>query len=139
MTFYSSPDGSVRRNIEDKLASKLRRLGVAATPSYAVVDPAMAIDAMRTALQAAGYDGIVAMRSIGDGAAFPTTTDTNYVYTDVVVRIETAVYSVSDGKMLWSALSRTVDPERASRVIDEVTTLVARDLGRQGVFVATLH
>jgi hypothetical protein len=146
VTLYNSPDGAIRRTLEDKMAYKLRRNGVAATPSYAVLRTADMTkrDEVRDELLAQGFDGIVATRQISDtgeygGAAWPMHTDTNYVYDRNVVRLETAVYLLDDGRLVWSALSRTVDPVGASAVIDEVTTLVARELTRQGVFVATRY
>lgn len=144
VTQYNSADGAIRRTLEDKMAYKLRRSGVMATPSYAVLRTTdiASQDAVRSELVEQGFDGVVATRQISDtgeygGAAWPMHTDTNYVYDRNVVRLETAVYSLDDGRLVWSALSRTVDPIGASTVIDEVTTLVARELTRQGVFVAT--
>ena len=40
-------------------------------------------------------------------------------------------------KLLWSALSRTLDPTSTSTVVDEVTSVVAKELENRGVVIGT--
>ncbi|HTL34185.1 MAG TPA: hypothetical protein VL326_13740 [Kofleriaceae bacterium] len=153
VTLYSSRDGSVRRTLEDKMAYKLRRGGIAATPSYAVVetdlrDPRQ----MRDELLAHGYDGVVAIRPVGEspeavtamtvdhgGDPPPVAATTDFGFVGVIARLEVEVYSLPEDRLVYTAMSKTIDPDGISTVIDEVTTLVAREIDRQGVFVATLR
>jgi len=57
----------------------------------------------------------------------------SYGYNDSVVRVESNLYSLTDDKLVWSALSRTTDPTGASMVIDETTIAVANQMQREGV------
>ena len=71
------------------------------------------------------------------GSAWPSMYDPNYAFTEVVVRVETNVYSLASDELLWSALSRTIDPASSRTVVDEVTTLVAGELSTHGVVVGS--
>jgi len=149
VTLYVSHDGSIRRTVEDKMARKLAQLGVRAVPAYSLLTSAEVADHQlaRSKLLAGELDGVVAIRLVGKepgpnttldeywGAAWPLLYDENYTFDAVVVRVETNVYAVRDNKLLWSALSRTVDPSSTRVVIDEVTTLMASELGKQAIVI----
>jgi|MudIll2142460700_1097286.scaffolds.fasta_scaffold21730_3 hypothetical protein len=150
VTVYIAPDGSIRRTIEDEMASKLARKGIRATPMYTVMseDDMLDRDRAKARLIAAGFDGVVAIRLVSKesfassfddywGSAWPSMYDPNYAFTEVVVRVETNVYSLASDELLWSALSRTIDPASSRTVVDEVTTLVAGELSTHGVVVGS--
>ena len=151
VTVYISPDGSIRRSIEDQMAAKLYRKGIRATPLYAVLseDVMHDKDQATAILRQAGYDGVVAIRLVSKesyswgtfddywGSAWPSVYDPSYAITEIVVRVETNVYSLHTNKLLWSALSRTLDPTSTSTVVDEVTSIVAKELDNRGVVVGT--
>jgi hypothetical protein len=150
VALYESPDGAMRRIVEDKLARELAQHAMPAVPSYSVLsgreleDPELA----KAALAAAGYDGVVVIRLIGTetypgepetttwGSSWPSAYE-DYVFESPVVRVETTLYSLDGGQILWSARSKTVDAGSTNEVIDEVTSLVAATLQQQGVAIAT--
>jgi hypothetical protein len=150
VTLYSSRDGAVRRTIEDEMAVKLRRGGVAATPAYSVLSPDVRDHGeTRDALLALGYDGVVFLRPVGDspddatamashdgGDPFPMASTAD-VGLHVEARLQVAVYSLADDRLVYAALSKTLDPDSTPIVIDEVTSLVTHELARQDVLVAT--
>ncbi len=155
-TLYDSYDGAMRRTVEDQMARKLAERGVQAVPAYMVLDEAaMEDEAMaRSELAAKGFDGVLEIRLVGVetfpgqtasttgtydwnwGVGWPTTYD-NYAFDSPIVRLETNLYSLASNELIWSARSKTVDPENTNEVIDGVTSLVASTLQTRGVAVAT--
>ena len=49
------------------------------------------------------------------------------------LRAETKVFSFADNKLVWSGLSKTVDPNTISSAIDDVTKVVAQALEKQHI------
>jgi hypothetical protein len=153
VVIHVAHDGTIRRNAEDKMVSRLAGTGVSAVQSYAVLgeDELSDSDRWRRKLATAGFDGVLAIRLIsrtGSEAALRALTlddfwsqwstyDATYGFNEVVVRIETNVYSLNDNTLLWSALSKTVDPESVGDVIDEVTGVVSKQMQRERVVVGT--
>ena len=122
-----------------------------AVPAHTVLGPGdlRDRDGARQTLIANGFDGVVVVRLIGTemypgdrstmatwGASWPTSYE-DYVFDSPVVRLETTLYSLRDDAMLWSGRSKTVDAQSTNEVIDQVTSLVAATLQRQGVAIAT--
>jgi hypothetical protein len=162
VTLYDSPDGAMRRNVEDEMARKLAQRGLRAVPSYSVLDASQLTENAdrqhrNATLAAKGFDGVVEIRLVGTenypgdthgmgwsgydgygywGLSWPYAYD-NYVFDSPVVRVETNLYSLHDNQLVWSARSKTVDADDTNEVIDEVTTLVASTLERRGMANAT--
>jgi hypothetical protein len=141
----------VRRSAEDELAARLKKAGVDAVPGYAVLsagevkNPQVA----RERLLAQGFDGAIVMRFVGrqqevnympptyagywGGAYYPAG---GYVTVDTIIRLETAAYSLRDRQLVYSALSRTTDPDSIPSLIDGVTSKVASALEKERVVIA---
>jgi len=146
---YMSQDGAIRRTAEDKMVAQLAARGVHAVPSYHVLaDDQMSSEQRAEAkrkLAEAGFDGVITMRLVlrdqsQHGSTFDdfwgspwSTGYASYGYNELVVRIETNLYSLADNRLLWSALSQTVDPSGAPMVIDETTAVVVNQMQREGV------
>jgi hypothetical protein len=150
VTVYSSRDATTRRAVEDSMARRLAGIGVRAVPAYSVLsdDDLVDRDRVKAKLLAGGYDGVVALRLVGKdtklvatpatfngywGAAWPG----SYVDTETIVRVETNVFSLADNKLVWSALSKTVDPTTLHSTIDDVTKVVAKALENQRIVATT--
>ncbi len=158
---YMSSDESSRRAAEDVLARKLTEHGAQGVPSYTLVDTSVASDVERTKKQlaAAGVDGVVTMRVLGEKERTRVTYDSppwgyapyyrhfssywgfgwgapyspGEVTTTTELRIETLVYSLTRDELLWAGTSRTTDPGKISTLIDEVADAAAKEMTRQGV------
>lgn len=145
---FVARDGALRRSAEDKMSRELARRGVQAIPAYTILtdQDVQDFNQARQKLVAAGVDGVVAMRPVDKeqhlvvmpatfdaywGSAWPVVWDPGYAYTETIVRMETNVYSVPDNKLVYSAVSKTVDPGNSRKLIDDVTKLVARELERR--------
>jgi hypothetical protein len=155
----TSDEGS-RRAAEDILARKLTERGAQGVPSYTLIDRSAASDVERTKkeLAAAGVEGVVIMRVLGEkertrvtynGAPWgfaPYSRFSSYwgfgwgapyspteVTTTTELRIETLVYSLTRDELLWAGTSRTVDPGKISSLVDEVADTAAKEMTKQGV------
>lgn len=150
VTMAVTSDGTLRRSTEDQMAAKLAAAGIRATPMYAVLGDAerQNRDQAKAKLRAMGYDGVIALRLVSRDQELEyvpgsfdyywgMTYDPGYLYSETVVRIETSAYSLEDNRLVWSAISRTVDPDSIREGIDEVTALAASQLQKQGVVAGT--
>jgi hypothetical protein len=152
VTLYISRDGAMRRTAEDSMARKLTHEGVHAVPAYSVLTDAdlKDRDQAKAKLAASGYDGVVAIRLVsketqinavpptfdgywGMGWGWGWGYDLGYMSTETVVRVQTSVYSLAHNRLVWSGLSKTVDPNSVSSAIDSVTSVVATALEKQQV------
>jgi len=57
-----------------------------------------------------------------------------YMSQDVVVVLETNIYQTSDEKLIWSGISETVDPTKASDVINSFGDALVSKLKKEGYF-----
>jgi hypothetical protein len=63
----------------------------------------------------------------------PHTSPGGLSYTDLVVEIETLVYSLRDDKLLWRGVSRTKNPLGARVVVREITEQAIKTMKKQGL------
>jgi hypothetical protein len=101
----------------------------------------------RERLEAAGVDGAVVYRlasvdererwvpptSYGSmwgywGWAGPMVYEPGYLTTDQYVQIETALYSVSDARLVWAGRSETFNPSSVQELIEEVVQVSVAEL-----------
>jgi hypothetical protein len=146
-------DEAVRREAEDAM---VRAIGpdraVAAYQVIAETDRATA-SALEAKAKSIGADGLVTMRVIG------TRTETNLVpsddpgfvpfydrsmtmataptyQTDHIVSVETRIYSVADGKLIWSGTSDTIDVSDVDKTVTEIANAVRAELQREKLLTA---
>lgn len=154
-TVMHSRNVTVRRAAEDDMARQLRARGVDAVPGYRILSDQDYRDreAAKARLRAAGFDGVIVMRlaskdtrlryvpgdfgaygywDAGWGAWGP-----GYYEPETIVRIETVAYSLQNNHLVYSALSRTLDPNSVGSLISDVTKKVANAMQKQGVVVAS--
>ena len=149
---------SQRRAAEDTLAAHLNARGAHAIPSYTVMQDyggKTDADAAGTQLKQAGAQGVVIMRVVGKeqqvtytpGTASPyyggfgpywgyswgAAYDPGYLRTDTMVSIETLVYSLETGKLLWASTSRTTNPQDVGSLVNEVADATSKEMAKQGL------
>ena len=163
---YMTSDESSRRAAEDVLARKLTEHGAQGVAAYTLVDTSAATDVDRTKKQlaAAGVDGVVTMRVLGEKERTRVTYNagppwgyapyyrhfSSYwgygwgapyapaeVTTTTELRIETLVYSLTRDELLWAGTSRTSDPGKIQALVDEVADAAAKEMTKQGVLKKT--
>lgn len=152
-------DDGQRRTIEDRIVATIVANGRAdAVPAYSLLTEADTRDtaAARSKVEAARVDGLVTVRLVGtsseqrlvSGAPMPyyyaqpwgyygygygMAYSPSYLVTDTEVQIETNIYSLKENRLLWSARTRTLNPESVNQFVDEVARAVGDELRRQGL------
>jgi hypothetical protein len=137
-------DEGIRRSIEDQVAGSVR--SVEAVPGYRLGALSSDPQALRAQLAQAGFDGavVVGIRSVNKqarvvpgagyyGFGMYPMYDPGYVTVDTYVTVQTNIYSVADGEMLFSATSRTADPQSLRELVDETVSAVSDELRKQGL------
>ena len=147
---------SLRRSAEVAMANEIRRRGVQAVESYSILPADAAGDTARArqVLSEQGVDAVLVMRVVGKDQQISYTPGTSmyvggpyygstwgywgygwgaayspgYMQTDVIVSVESLVYSVSQGKLLWASQSETTNPEEMESFIGELISAVGADL-----------
>jgi hypothetical protein len=59
--------------------------------------------------------------------------DPGYVRTDTILRVETTLYRVSDGTLLWTGISRALNPRGVTDLVRDVAKSVGEELREQGL------
>jgi len=150
-----SRDPMIRRTAEDTLVSHITR--TQAVPAYSLLTETdeMSSDRVKARLEEAGVDGVVVMRMIGVdkqtswvpgnypasysgfgsywGYAHPMAYNPGYLQTDTIVQVETNVYSLPDGKLVYAARSETFNPTSAASMFREIANAIAGDLKKRGL------
>jgi hypothetical protein len=134
-------DETNRRTLEDSYVSALAGHGVHAMASYHVFpDSRPDREAVRQHLESQGYDGALITTfkgvhtttsyepSMGFYGYYGTVWDNGYVVTDQVVKVETTLWSMHTGKLVWSASSDTDNPSSSSDAISSVVQKVVSTL-----------
>lgn len=147
-------DPLVRRTGEDELVRQIQR--VRAVAAYTVLpDKELENDArVREAVASAGVDGIIVMRPVYDqqevtyvpgsyptpyysfwgyyGWAYPLAYSPGYYRSDRLVGVETNVYDVGNGKLVWSGLSQTTNPEDVKKTVAATAKAVRQAMRKYG-------
>jgi len=154
IAIFVTKSETLRRMMEDKMASKFMN-GV---PSYRVLASTDVDDgaAIRQQLANAGYDGAIVMRVANVdtrivnyttgrywsgapyysfagywGSAWGYPYDPGYVNSDLIVSIETQLYSLASDKLVWAARSETTDPSSVGKLGDSVMRHVMKALEKE--------
>jgi hypothetical protein len=152
---------SLRRSAEVAMANEIRRRGGQAVESYTILPADAAADTARArqVLTQQGVDAVLVMRVVGKDQQISYTPGTTmyvggpyygstwgywghgwgaayspgYLQTDVIVSVESLVYSVSQGRLLWAAQSETTNPEDVESFVGELVSAVGADLRQKGL------
>jgi hypothetical protein len=151
-------DPELRRRAEDEIISHLRSDD--ALPTRAVIPDAELGDVERAKvrLRAAGFDGAVVLRPVAveerikyTSAYVADSYDSFWGYygygwaeawepgptrVDTHLRIETLIYSVERDQLLWTGITRTINPESVRKTISEIAAEVTEALRREGLMSA---
>ncbi len=151
-------DGAVRRAGEDELVRVLlsgprgKAGELRAEASYRLLAENDLADRekARALVEAQGFDGLVLMSFVsaqekvtvqppsygmvwGYYGTRAIVTDPGYARTDTILRVETTIYRVSDGKLLWTGISRALNPRDVKDLVGDVAKSVGDELRGQGL------
>lgn len=153
-------DGATRRQVEDYIVQRVtaNNPGVQAVAAYTLLsgDDLTDKERSRQIVEEAGIDGAIVVRMVGvdkqttyvPGSyptpyynfygyydwAWPTVYDPGYLQTDTIVNLETLIYSVKDGKLLWSGVTETFNPSSMDDLLKGTGDAVARATRKDGIF-----
>lgn len=157
ITVFISNSETFRHTMEDKLAAEFP----GAVPSYRILGSTNIGDGteVRKRLAEAGYDGAVIMRvvNVDDrltyspgtywsgvpyrsfsgywGSSWVYPYDPGFVNDDIIVSIETQVYSLKDDHMVWAARSETTNPSSVRKLGNSVIKHTVRAMKKDGVMI----
>lgn len=154
-------DEASRRAAEDTLARDISARGAQGIPMYAILPNASVHDeaATRAALEGAQVTGVVTMRPLRvdrqvvvdpapyTGPAYAGYWGGYYAYgwaspwgpgpvethTDVIVSVETLIYSLKQNQLVWAGRSKTTNPAHVNQLITEIASGAADELKDQGL------
>ena len=149
-------DESSRRVIEDEL---VKRLSASAVASYKVIPSELVKTASEEALneqiKSGGFTHILVMRLAdveketsyvpgstnmgyyggygryyGYGAGFYSSP--GYYQTDKNYFIETTIYSINPDKLLWTGTTKTVNPSKINKAVNEIADVITAQMKKDG-------
>lgn len=152
----------LRRKFEDGMSRAFKDGGIYATPSMDHMPYDQAIDSttFEKYFKELNVDAVVVSRLVGMDASrdykagylytipfnsyygfygyyYAGVTMANsagYLSKEVVVVLETNIYETTNKKLIWSGVSETVEPEKASDVINSFSDELVARLRREGYF-----
>jgi hypothetical protein len=159
--FVISPDESMRLGPEETLATELRNRGVDCVAGYTVLPAELAKDQEKAKafLQKVGLTDAILIRVVGKneelhympGTAWyagpyyqsfwgywdygwSSVYSPGYVYSNTVVTIETVMYSVEKGSLMWAGASRTTNPDEDIRkAIKDLANAAGKKMRKDGL------
>ena len=151
--FFAGEDATLRRQVEDRLAARLRNT----VASYTLVPDSQLVAAdtqsIRTALANAGIDGVIVMRLVDVAsqasgvptAAGATPSEDLWAYLrrtprsaltpgrQTVITMESRVYSIPAGSLVWAGHSRSFNPVSLRELVNMIVDASAAEVQRQGM------
>jgi hypothetical protein len=148
-------DETSRRIIEDQLVKRLKGVGIA---SYNVLTPDLLKEANETSLKPklteGKYTHVLVMR-LGDiekettynpgtttvyyggygryyGHSAALYSTPGYYSTDKNYFVETTVYSVNPDKLIWNGTTKTVNPSKIEKTVNEIADVVSDKMKKEG-------
>lgn len=154
-----SPDERVRQGAEWALAKELKARGVVGLPAYSIV-PVTEIkdkEKARARFEQAGAVGVVVMRVTSQetevtasaagwttpyyadfwggyyGYGWGSVYDPGYLKSETQFHVETLVYTLKEGKLIWAGKSKTVNPESAEALIKALVAAAGDEMKKAGL------
>ncbi len=150
----------LRRKFEDGIAEAFNNAGINAVPSMDLISYKEDIDSTKIEkiLSENEFDGVIVSRLValeknreykaGYAYVIPYNNyygfygyyysavqyanSSGYLSKNVTVVLETNLYDAKDKKLIWSGISETVDPDKASDVINSLGPALAAKLSTEG-------
>ena len=155
-----SPNEGVRRPAEDALAKELTSRGnIKGVPAYTIIPTADLRNETQAKahIEGSGASGVVVMRVVEKsqkvtaptpvyigprhrsfyggyyGAGWGAAYGPGYLQTDTIYSIETRLYDLKQGKLVWVGQSDTYNPSNVESVIKEIVDEAVKELVKQGL------
>jgi hypothetical protein len=150
-------DETSRHKAEDQMAGYLNGKGIVSYNYLKESFDKKNEDALREKIKKDGFDGAVTMRLVdvdkekiytpANTSLYPSYyrnfsgyyyrsysyfSDPGYYSTTKTYTIETNVYSIKEDKIIWSALTKTSDPDGVQKMTEEVAEIVYKRMVKEG-------
>jgi len=150
----------LRRKFEDGIATAFNESGIEAVPSMDIMSYKEEIDsvAIEKHFIGKGFDAVLVSRLLGVDkerivqagyaysapfgsyygfyghyyAAVQYANTSSYLSKNLTVVLETNLYNTSEKKLIWSGISETIDPQKASEVIGSLGKVLVDRLDSEG-------
>lgn len=159
VALFMSPNATQRRLAEDAMVRELAAQGAIGVPAYDALGPAVTDEEqVRARLAGLGYSGMVVMRVVGQetryrhepgvwwnyphyrrlwrgywGWGWRQVHEVDYLVAERLVSMETLVYSLDRGALVWAGVSRTFNPARIESFVAEVAREATNEMVAAGV------
>jgi len=162
LNVFISSEANTRRSGEDAMTARIPR----SVSSYTVLPDSVltSTEKAKAFVVSQGFDGAVLMRPVavdkettyvpgtstyavpagyrsawgywgtGWGGAY----DPGHYRQDQVVFVESNVYSLTDDKLLWSAKTKTYNPDNIPKMVNEIVDQSVAEMKKQGIVPATM-
>jgi hypothetical protein len=142
------PEETVRRNLEDKLASELKKKGAQASPSAQFIQESSSVtrENVKEIVERNQFDSVLVVQYKGTERKLeyvPRTYDDYFTYVhpryyrddyareSKKVKLESRLFDARNGGiMLWSATTSTVDTDSGEKVIPQVAAKIVGELAK---------
>ena len=150
-------DETTRRVAEDEMAKRRPGIFFQTYNDFPVSMMKSNPDAVNQKITSSGYDGIVIMRLVGKenatsyvpgtspsyyggwygyyGYAAPYYYDPGYYRTDEYYTVETSVYTLNPGKLIWTGMTETINPNSVQGTISEIADVIESQMKKEGFLV----
>lgn len=155
-TLVVSEDMSLRMSGEEALARELAARGIQGIAAYRAI-PAPELknpDAAKAWFERDGVAGVVALKPVGQDKVkrytpdiwatpyystfwgfYPYSWSTTYVIgstaTDTVVVVESLIYDVATGKLIWAGVSESTNPKSLQKLVADIVKEAAKKIEKQ--------
>jgi len=154
-----SKNHDMRVQVEGAIAARLQQRGLTGVPAnFAIPDDALQnVAKVKEQLADIGVDGVIVIRYLGTsqrtqyvdtspafwGAyptfwgyynyAWPSVFDPIYTITDTYVKVETRIYDLKSGRLIWGGMSQTMNPKDAQAAATELAQTVGDSMRKDGL------
>jgi hypothetical protein len=137
-------DATSNRIAEDKIVKQLK---YPAVQSYTYLQPGDSVQAVVDArVKKDGFDGLIVMKLTDINKTIDYQPGTSYggwygyrynspgyLSTDQTFYVETTIYSIATGKMMWSCTTSTLNPTSLDQTLDEIIVAIRTELTKKGL------
>jgi len=155
---------SIKRGYESTMASAFREAGVEAVEAGNTIPEGTESnrDVIKNALAEKGFDTILVTRMVSNRketyyvpgqpyhapypyynhfydyytSVYPVVYTPGYLATDTIVVLETNIYELKDGKLIWTVLSETINPQDVGKEVAAISKLFVKRLKKDGLLTS---
>lgn len=158
--FAISPQESLRRAAEGAMAREISTRGAEGVAGYTVMTTEEARDLETAArkLEEDGFDAVVTLQAVGQrdetyyqpgtmwmspgyygtwggywGTGWSTVYDPGYLVNETIVTVETMIYDLPSGELIWAGRSETTDPSKVDAFVEDLASALDDELVKTGL------